>query len=90
MIKVEVVYGNADKQTLIEVSVPEGASAQMALMHSGITKLHPEIDLNDLQLGIFSRPIESHTKLSPKDRVEIYRPLAIDPMQGRGMHAKKT
>ena len=39
-------------------------------------------------LGIFSKPCAANHCLKPGDRVELYRPLQVDPMQSRRSRAK--
>ena len=40
-------------------------------------------------LGIFSKPCAPNHCLKPGDRVELYRPLQVDPMQSRRSRAKQ-
>ena len=87
MISVEVVYGDARHQSLHTLQMPQGSTAQMAVVKSEIAKEFSEIDLNYLSLGIFSRPINPQTVVKEGDRIEIYRPLSIDPMQQRRTRA---
>ncbi len=82
-MQVEVVYGSSEQQQLLTVELPQGSTAQMAVVKSDMRKYYPEIDLNQLSLGVFSKPINPETVLYEGDRVEIYRPLTIDPMQRR-------
>jgi len=87
-MKVEVAYALPEKQSLLSLDVEEGTTALDAVKASGIDEIYPEINLDDehlsdLKLGIFSM-ICAHDKiLKEKDRVEIYRPLLIDPKESR-------
>jgi putative ubiquitin-RnfH superfamily antitoxin RatB of RatAB toxin-antitoxin module len=58
---------------------------------SGILELFPEIDLNSADLGIFGKIVREPEKqeVLEGDRVEIYRPLLIDPKQARLNRAAK-
>ena len=90
-IKVEVAYALPDQQKILALDVVPGATAVEAVKMSGISNLFPEIDLAISKLGIFGKAIsdpESH-ELREGDRVEIYRPLKIDPKQARLNRAKK-
>lgn len=89
-IQVEVVYASPAAQRLLEISVPRGTTALEAVKLSGIAQLFPEIDMTTLDLGIFAKPLDGKGRPRPEeyvlaeyDRVEIYRPLTIDPMQAR-------
>jgi len=59
-----------------------------AILLSRIAEEFPEIDTATARLGIFGRPVTPDTVLGDSDRVEIYRPLAIDPKEARRRRAK--
>lgn len=91
MIRVEVAFARPDKQEIIALDVEEGASAVDAVKRSGIVTLFPEIDPDNDNMGIFGKAIKNPAahELREGDRVEIYRPLKIDPKQARLNRAKK-
>lgn len=86
---VEVAYAEPDKQCIIQVEVVEKCSVQEAIEQSKIMAIFPQIDLTKQKVGIFSRPCELSDGLRAGDRVEIYRPLTIDPKEARRAKAKK-
>jgi len=90
MICIEVVYGLPDRQSLLEVSVELGTSAETAIMASGILKMYPEIDLSTNKIGIWNRTVKLTEALKPNDRIEIYRPLIADPKEVRKRRAEKA
>ncbi|NKC18329.1 MULTISPECIES: RnfH family protein [Pseudoalteromonas] len=90
MIKVEVVFALPDSATSLSVDVPEGTSAEQAVLQSGILERCPEIDANDLTLGIWNRTVKLHQVVSDGDRIEIYRPLIADPKEARRRRAEKA
>ena len=80
MINVEVSYALPQRQELIRVSVPEGATVQDAIDASGIRAKYPEIDLEKAnKVGVYAKLSRLDTPLRDRDRVEIYRPLIADP-----------
>ena len=83
MASIEVVYAKPDKQFIIEIAFVPPMSILDAINKSDILKLCPEIDLNINKTGIFGEILELSTLLKSNDRVEIYRPLEIDPMTKR-------
>lgn len=91
MPQVEVAYARPDKQEIIQVEAPEGATAVEAVMLSGITAIFPEIDVDSIDMGVFGKVIKkpAEHELRDGDRVELYRPLQIDPKQARLNRAKK-
>jgi putative ubiquitin-RnfH superfamily antitoxin RatB of RatAB toxin-antitoxin module len=82
-LSVEVAYASATVQRLITVEVPVGSTVDYAIQASGVLELFPEIDLDRLKVGIFSRPCDLLTVLRAHDRIEIYRPLQADPKDSR-------
>jgi len=96
VIPVEVAYATPERQLIIAVDVPRGTTALEAAELSGITAEFPGIDLAKDTLGIFSNPLNGkgwplpgEYRLQPRDRVEIYRPLQIDPKQARLARARR-
>jgi len=86
-VKVEVVYANTLEQRLIEVILPVGSTIQEAIFASKIKDLFPEIDLTRQKVGIFSKQKELTDIVAEGDRIEIYRPLLIDPKEARRLRA---
>jgi uncharacterized protein len=84
---VEVAYATPEKQVILKVEVPAGATAQQAVERSGILEQFPEIDLAKNKLGIFGKATAASTELRAGDRVEIYRPLIADPKEVRKQRA---
>ncbi len=96
MIPVEVVYALPLRQCLLQLQVPEGSTALEVVQQSGILPQFSEIDLATASMGVFSRLLDGHTlplpaeyKVRPHDRIEIYRPLLVDPKQARLQRARK-
>jgi putative ubiquitin-RnfH superfamily antitoxin RatB of RatAB toxin-antitoxin module len=86
-ILVEVAYALPQQQLIIQLKVPEGATAEQAVQQSGILQKFPDIDLAQNKLGIFGKLVKSDTLLRERDRVEIYRPLIADPKEVRRQRA---
>jgi putative ubiquitin-RnfH superfamily antitoxin RatB of RatAB toxin-antitoxin module len=88
-LRVEIVYALPERQTLLALYVPAGTTLAGAVSASGITTLHPEIDLATAKVGIFGKLASADTVLHGGDRVEIYRPLVADPKEARRARAAK-
>lgn len=71
----------------IAVQVPAGATVIDAIRASGALERHPLLDISTAALGIWGRAALPTTPLGSGDRVEIYRPLAIDPKEARRRRA---
>lgn len=91
MIEVEVAFARPDRQEIIRLQVEEGTSAVEAVQRSGIAAVFPEIDPEKDDMGIFGKMVKNPSahELRDGDRVEVYRPLKIDPKQARLNRAKK-
>lgn len=89
IICVEVAYGTPEGQALIELRVAPGTTLIEAIELSGIRDQFPEINLENSRKGIFGRIVEDDRVLIEHDRVEIYRPLAVDPKEARRRRANK-
>jgi uncharacterized protein len=63
--------------------VPAGTTAIEAVRLSGIEEQFPEIDLGKHRLGVFGKLCKPDRVLNAGDRVEIYRPLLVDPRAAR-------
>ena len=92
MINVEVAYALPQRQQILTVEVEEGTSVFDAVELSGIVRLFPEIDLATAKMGVFGKVVSKphDTPLAEGDRVEIYRPLIIDPKQVRKQRAERA
>ena len=87
-ITVSVVYAEPEHAFTVELSLPKGATVADAIERSGIRRSRPDIAIRDDRLGIFSRKASPDTELRDGDRVEIYRPLLIDPKEARRKRAR--
>ncbi|MDP1557752.1 MAG: RnfH family protein [Nitrosomonas sp.] len=87
-IEIEIVYALPGNQLLKRVKVPNGTTAEQAIAISCVTSIFPEISLTKNKLGIFGKSIKPEMILHPHDRLEIYRPLIIDPKEARRKRAR--
>ena len=88
-IEIEVVYALPDNHVTRQLNLPVGTTAQQAVELSGIIGIFPEIDLSKNKLGIFGKLVGADAILRNRDRVEIYRPLIVDPKERRRRRAKE-
>ncbi|SOD41446.1 RnfH family protein [Nitrosovibrio sp. Nv4] len=89
-VEIEVAYALPENQVMRRLSVPPGTTAEQAVLFSGIIDLFPEIDLSRNKLGIFGKSVKPGMVLRDRDRVEIYRPLIVDPKESRRKRAKES
>lgn len=88
--KIELVYALPDQQELIAMTVNKGTTVEQAIHQSGILGEFPEIDLTKNKVGVFSRVVKLEQELRAGDRIEIYRPLLLDPKEIRQQRAEKA
>ena len=85
VIDVEVAYADADKQVIVPLQVPVGA-----VRRSGLAEQFPDMDPNTAAIGVFGIPVSPCAPLAQGDRVEIYRPLQVDPKEARRQRAARS
>jgi putative ubiquitin-RnfH superfamily antitoxin RatB of RatAB toxin-antitoxin module len=92
IINIELVYAHESQQTLMALTVPAGTTLLEAVKRSGLLERFPEIKAAELKLGVFSKLEKSPESrvLQAGDRVEIYRPLLLDPKEARKLRAEKA
>lgn len=89
-IHVEVVYALPERQSIVKLIVAVGTTAEIAVEMSGLKRRHPEITSRPLHCAVFGRPVEGSQVLVEGDRVEILRPLLIDPKENRRQTAARA
>lgn len=80
---VEVVYSTPEECCLVAVKVWQEATVEVAIVASGLLERFPAIDLDTQPVGIFSKKVDLSTVPRHGDRIEIYRPLVMDPKERR-------
>jgi putative ubiquitin-RnfH superfamily antitoxin RatB of RatAB toxin-antitoxin module len=82
-MRVWVVYALAEQQTVQELDLPESATVAEAVAHSGLLQQFPEISKRPLACAVYGRAVADSHILRADDRVEILRPLQVDPKESR-------
>ncbi len=79
-IRVEVVRAQRERADAVTVELPAGACVRDALKACG---------MKGDTVGVFGKRVDPATPLADGDRVEIYRPLSLDPKERRRQRARK-
>jgi uncharacterized protein len=79
-IRVEVVRARREGAHIASVILPAGSRVQDALRACGVAAD---------AVGIFGRRVTLDAPLNDGDRVEIYRPLGMDPKEARRRRARR-
>jgi len=85
---VTVVYAEPGVQHLLMTEVPEGATVEQAIAASGLLARVPGLQVAEAGVGIWNRPVELGAVVREGDRIEVYRPLRIDPKEARRVRAE--
>jgi len=85
MLTVELVHSPvAGRVERFEFCVAAGTSLAQALRQSGVV-----FDAG-LKVGIWGRVMPQDTLLRDRDRIEIYRPLTVDPKEARRLRYRSA
>lgn len=103
VINVSVVLATPERQQLVSVCLPKGSCAWDAVLEaqkvgldvdvliqsaSALTAEHSDIlDKASTTIGVYGRVVEKDYCVEEGDRIELYRPLILDPMEQRRRRA---
>ena len=82
-IEVEVVFALREKQSLQSLRVEPGTTAGEIVAKSGLLEAFPDHRLAEMTLGVWGREVEKNRIVKEGDRIDIYRPLELDPREAR-------
>lgn len=84
LLRLSVVYApKARELTEVKLLLPEPCTVLQAVQQSGLLLRFPEIDHHHALIGVWGRRAKLDQCLRDLDRVEIYRPLRVDPKVAR-------
>lgn len=87
-VHVTVVCCAPGCEDLAEVTLPAGATVADAIRASGVFDRRPETAVTTPDVGIWGRACAMTQRLEDGDRVELYRPLTVDPKEARRVRAE--
>lgn len=90
LLRIRVVYALPDQQPSVDLDLPPGTSLTEAVSRSGLLQKFPEVAARPLACAIFGRAVPLTYQLRDGDRIEILRPLLIDPKQSRREAAARS
>jgi putative ubiquitin-RnfH superfamily antitoxin RatB of RatAB toxin-antitoxin module len=89
-LRIDVAYCPAPGRCdLVTLSLPPGSSVGDALAQSGLCRRHGLSEAS-LVAGIWGRVQPLDARLRDMDRVEVYRPLLVDPKEARRLRYKRA
>ena len=89
LLHIEVLYCRRRRGRPCRLRLPQGSSLQEAVDASGLCQRHA-LDASTLKVGIWGRAQPLQTLLRDQDRVELYRPLLVDPKEARRLRYKRS
>lgn len=87
-LAVEVAVAWPELQVVIPLRLAEGATVADAIERSGLRERFPDLEVSPERLGVFAERRVPADTLRDGDRVEIYRPLKVDPKVARRLAAE--
>ena len=87
---IEVIFALPDNQHLVHLELPAGATVESALRAVERYAPFQALNLKEVTVGIFGRIAHKDQRLHSGDRVEIYRPLLVDPKEARRRRAQSS
>lgn len=83
-LQVTVVYSHTPRHVLeLVVQVPAGSTLQQALVLSGTLVQYPDLATGTPDVGVWGKVADLTQCVQDGDRIEIYRPLTVDPKVAR-------
>ena len=83
-IRVSVIVAPGPRQIQeVVLTLVEPCNVLQALHLSGLLRDHPDVDNPGTLVGVWGRKASLHQLLRNQDRVEVYRPLQVDPKVAR-------
>jgi len=80
-IPVTAVYALPARQVIVHMNVGAGATVDDVVQASGLSRRFP--DVLEAPCAIFGRAVTRSQVVRAGDRIEILRPLLVDPKEGR-------
>lgn len=87
-VRVTVIYCAPGCEDLTELTLPVRATVADAIDASGVLDRRPELAATAPDVGIWGRACTMAQRLEDGDRVELYRPLTVDPKEARRVRAE--
>lgn len=83
-VQVCVVYSPKAREVCeVTLRLPDSATVLDAIEASGLLKRFQTLDVQTISIGIWGRKVKLSHVLTENDRIEIYRPLTVDPKVAR-------
>ncbi len=89
VLTVELVFATPERQALVAIQVVAGSNVGDAIRQSRLAEMFPDYDVERCRTGIWGQEVSAERAVSEGDRIELYRPLRIDPREARRLLASQ-
>ena len=86
VIRVTVVWATPHVQDVVDVALPAGSTVAAAILRSGFIAAYA-LDVDRLDCSVDGRRARPTTALADGNRVDLARPLEVDPKSIRRLRA---
>ena len=86
-MRVEFAYANRAREVVMGLEVRPGSTVLECAECSGLFQLVPVLRDAEVGFAVFGRRVEPAAPVSKGDRIEVLRPLEIDPNEARRLRA---
>ena len=86
-MRIEVAFAAAERQVVLALDVDEGTTVGVALAQAAGHAAFDGLNLNSMPVGVYGKRVDRGRLLRPGDRIELYRPLLLDPKEARRRRA---
>lgn len=87
LLRIEIVHALPEGYRCLELSLPAGSTVGDALSAASLAVLWPDLQWSEPALAVYGRIVGLDTRLNDFDRIELLRPLLIDPKEARRRRA---
>jgi uncharacterized protein len=88
LIHIEIVFAQPQQALVKALTLSQGSRVGDALTAAAGDEKFFGVDLANAPVGIFGRPAHRDHELKDGDRLEVYRPLLLEPKAARRARAK--
>jgi uncharacterized protein len=88
LIHIEIVFAQPQQAIVKALALSQGSRVGDALAAAAGDADFSGVDLGNAPVGIFGRPARRDYELKDGDRLEIYRPLVLEPKAARRARAR--
>jgi uncharacterized protein len=90
LIEIEVLYALPERAVVRTFRLAPSAKVADALRLAAADPAFAGIDIAAAPVGLYGKLVSPEQTLQEGDRIEIYRPLALDPKAARRARAKQA